>query len=204
MLVNHPNSPQSVIYGAQVLDLRGRDQDITLLSAANEALGGGFLARINMNLREAKGWSYGAGSGVGNAFDRVYYGVRAPVQSDRTGDSISEIRKEINEFVDARGVQPNELERIVNSNMRELPGQFETAGDVLGGLVNIVRYNRPDNYYETRAQFFSKLTAAELDAEARRNLDEGDMVYIVVGDAKVVEPQLENLGLKVEVIEPQE
>ncbi|MXO49856.1 insulinase family protein [Erythrobacter gaetbuli] len=204
VLVNRPNSPQSVIYGAQVLDLRGRDQDITLLSAANEALGGGFLARINMNLREDKGWSYGAGSGVGNAFDRVYYGVRAPVQSDRTGDSISEIRKEINDFVDARGVQPNELERIVNSNMRELPGQFETAGDVLGGLVNIVRYNRPDNYYETRAQFFSKLTAAELDAEARRNLDEGDMVYIVVGDAKVVEPQLESLGLKVEVIEPQE
>ncbi|QZD86454.1 M16 family metallopeptidase [Qipengyuania psychrotolerans] len=204
VLVNRPNSPQSVIYGAQVLDVRGRDQDITLLSASNEALGGGFLARINMNLREEKGWSYGAGSGVGNAFDRVYYGVRAPVQSDRTGDSIAEIRREITDFTDNRGVQPNELERIVNSNMRELPGQFETAGDVLGGLVNIVRFNRPDNYYETRAELFSKLTAAELDAEARRNLDEGNIVYVVVGDAEVVEPQLESLGLKVEVIEPQE
>ena len=147
----------------------------------------------------------------GDYNDRDRYAIRGQLLAQPTDNfevriiaDYDEIRKEINEFVDARGVQPNELERIVNSNMRELPGQFETAGDVLGGLVNIVRYNRPDNYYETRAQFFSKLSAAELDAEARRNLDEGDMVYIVVGDAKVVEPQLESLGLKVEVIEPQE
>ncbi|SFP22060.1 M16 family metallopeptidase [Qipengyuania nanhaisediminis] len=203
ILVNRPNSPQSVIYGGQVLGLTGRD-DLIPLIASNEALGGGFLARINMNLREEKGWSYGAGSQIASGLDRVFYGVRAPVQSDRTGDSISEIRREINDFVDARGVQPNELERIVNSNMRELPGQFETAGDVLGGLVNIVRYDRPDDYYETLASRYNTLTASQLDLEARRNINEGDIVYIVVGDAEVVAPQLDTLGLEVEVIEPQE
>ncbi|MXO96318.1 insulinase family protein [Erythrobacter aquimaris] len=203
ILVNRPNSPQSVIYGGQVLGLTGRD-DLIPLIASNEALGGGFLARINMNLREEKGWSYGAGSQIASGLDRVFYGVRAPVQSDRTGDSISEIRREINDFVDARGVQPNELERIVNSNMRELPGQFETAGDVLGGLVNIVRYDRPDDYYETLAARYKTLTAPQLDLEARRNINEGDIVYIVVGDAEVVAPQLDTLGLEVEVIEPQE
>ncbi|MBX7514594.1 insulinase family protein [Qipengyuania sp. GH38] len=203
ILVNRPNSPQSIIYGGQVLGLTGRD-DLIPLIASNEALGGGFLARINMNLREEKGWSYGAGSQIASGLDRVFYGVRAPVQSDRTGDSISEIRREINDFVDARGVQPNELERIVNSNMRELPGQFETAGDVLGGLVNIVRYDRPDDYYETLAARYNTLTAPQLDLEARRNINEGDIVYIVVGDAEVVAPQLDTLGLEVEVIEPQE
>ncbi len=198
ILLDRPNSPQSVINAGRVLNLRGVD-DLVLLSASNEALGGGFLARINMNLREEKGWSYGASSFIGTAFDRVYYGVGAGVQSDRTGDSIAEIRKEVQNFVTTRGVQPNELERIINSNMRELPGQFETSSDVLGGIVNIVRYGRPDTYYETLADRYRNLTSAELDAIGRENFIETDLVYVVVGDAAVVRPQLDALGLEVEV-----
>ena len=197
ILINRPNSPQSVIYAGRVLDARGTD-DLIDISAANEAIGGGFLARINMNLRETKGWSYGAGTGVGTAFDRVYFGVRAPVQADRTGDSIAEIQREIGEFTTSRGVQASELERIVNSNMRELPGRFETANDVLGGLVSIVRYNRADDYYETLAQRYSGLTAAQLDTVARANILGDELVYVVVGDAAVVAPQLDALGMKVE------
>ena len=194
------DSPQSVIYGGQVLDLRGATDDLTLLGASNEALSGGFLSRINMNLRETKGWSYGAGGGIGTALDRVYYGVRAPVQADRTADAITEVQREIDEFVTTRGVEPNELERIVNSNMRELPGQFETAGDVLGGVVTIVRYNRDDDYYEKLADTYRTLSAAELDAIARATFVEDDIVYVVVGDAAVVRPQLEALDLEVEEI----
>ncbi len=200
VLVNRPNSPQSVIYGARVLDLRGTD-DLVGVRAANEAIGGGFLARINMNLRETKGWSYGAGSGVGSGLDRVMYGVRAPVQADRTGDSIAEIRREYADFLTTRGVQPNELERTINSNTRDLPGQFETANDVLGGIVNIVNYDRPDDYYETIADRYRALNQAGLDVIARQNLLENEMVYVVVGDASVVKPQLDALGLPVEVRE---
>ena len=201
ILIDRPNSPQSVIYGGRVLNARGGQDDLTLISASNEALAGGFLSRINMNLRETKGWSYGAGGGTGTAFDRVFYGVRAGVQSDRTADSIAEIRREIAEFTTTRGVQPNELERTISSNMRELPGRFETAGDVLAGLVSIVRYNRDENYYEQLASRYQNLTAAELDEVARANFLGDDLVYVVVGDREVVEPQLESLGLDVEVVE---
>ncbi|MBU2340552.1 MAG: insulinase family protein [Alphaproteobacteria bacterium] len=204
VLLDRPNSPQSVIYGGLVLDARGATDDLTRLGASNEALSGGFLSRINMNLRETKGWSYGAGGGVGTVLDRVFYGVRAPVQADRTADSITEVQREIDEFVATRGVQPNELERIINSNMRELPGRFETAGDVLGGLVNIVRYNRDDDYYEGLADTYRNLTAAELDEIARANFVEDDIVYVVVGDASVVRPQLEALDLDVEVMSLEE
>ena len=198
VLVNRPNSPQSIIFGGQVLPLRGATDDLTLLNASNQALSGGFLARINMNLREDKGWSYGAGGGVGTSLDRVFYGVRAPVQADRTADSIKEIRREINDFTDSRGVQDNELQRIVNSNMRDLPGRFETASDVLDGMEYIVHYNRPDDYFETLAQTYQGLTAPQLDAIARKTFNEADLVYVVVGDASVVRPQLESLGLEVE------
>ena len=201
ILIDRPNSPQSVIAGGRVLDARGGRDDLTLISASNEALAGGFLSRINMNLRETKGWSYGAGGGTGTAFDRVFYRVQAGVQADRTADSITEIRREIDEFTTTRGVQPNELERTISSNMRELPGQFETSGDVLGGLVSIVRYNRDEHYWEELAERYQNLTAAELDEVARANFRGGDLVYVVVGDRAVVEPQLEALDLEVEVLD---
>jgi predicted Zn-dependent peptidase len=153
-----------------------------------------------MNLRETKGWSYGAGSGVGNTQDRVTFRVQAPVQADRTGDSIVEIRKELTSFLTANGVSAEELGWSTTGSARELPGSFETSGDVLGGMVNIVNFKRPDTWYETLADRYKTMTAAELDAKAREmKLGEG-LVYVVVGDAKVVEPQLKQLGLPVEVI----
>ena len=194
VLLNRPNSPQSVILGARVLDTRGTD-DNTVLLAANEVLGGSFLSRINMNLRETKGWSYGSRSGVTYNRDRLVYAVQAEVQADRTGDSIVELEKEITGFVGDNGVTAAELERTINGNVRELPGQFETSNSVLGGMVNIVKYDRPDDYYETIADKYRSLTADELAETARENFIYGDIVYVVVGDAEVVEPQLERTGL---------
>ena len=92
-----------------------------------------------------------------------------------------------------------ELQRIVNGNVRELPGQFETSGDVLAGVINIVTLDRPDDYYETLAGRYENMTAAQLDAEARKAFIGDDLVWVVVGDAEVVQPQLDQLGLPVEV-----
>ncbi|MFZ5745735.1 MAG: M16 family metallopeptidase [Pseudomonadota bacterium] len=199
VLVDRPASPQSLILAGKVLPVKGTD-DLLTLRSANDILGGNFLSRINMNLRETKGWSYGAGSGVGNTQDRVTFRVQAPVQADRTGDSIAEIRKELTSFLTTNGVSAEELGWSTTGSARELPGSFETSGDVLGGLVSIVNFKRPDTWYETLADRYKTMTAAELDAKAREmKLGEG-LVYVVVGDAKVVEPQLKQLGLPVEVI----
>ena len=200
VLINRPNSPQSVILGARVLDNRGSD-DNTTLYAANEVLGGSFLSRINMNLRETKGWSYGSRSSVSSNKDRLAYIIQAEVQADRTGDSILELEKEVTNFVGDYGVTADELERTVNGNVRELPGQFETSGAVLGGIVNIVKYDRPDNYYETIADKYRALSAEAIADVAARNFVYDDIVYVVVGDAEVVLPQLEKTGLPVEVRE---
>ncbi len=200
LLLNRPNSPQSVILGARVLDMKGTD-DTIVLTAANEVLGGSFLSRINMNLRETKGWSYGSRSSIAIPKDRVSYNVVAEVQADRTGDSILELQKEITGFVGDNGVTSAELERTINGNVRELPGQFETAGAVLGGMVNIVNYERPDDYYETIADRYRGLTAAQIADVAGTNFIYDDIVYVVVGDAAVVRPQLDKTGLPVEVRE---
>ncbi|MBM0170044.1 M16 family metallopeptidase [Altererythrobacter sp. C41] len=201
ILIDRPNSPQSVILAGHVLEQKGTD-DLLVLDAANEVFGGSFLSRINMNLRETKGWSYGVRSMVQQPLDRSSFMIYAPVQADRTGDSIVELRKELAAYTDdGKGVTEEELTRLINGNVRELPGQFETSGDVLGGIVEIVTYGRPDDYYETLSGRYSALTSAEIDAKAVETLEGSDLVFVVVGDADVVRPQLETLGLPIEVRE---
>ncbi len=200
ILINRPNSPQSVIMAGRVLEQKGTD-DLLVLGSANEVFGGSFLSRINMNLRETKGWSYGVRSILRQPLDRTSFMLYAPVQADRTGDSIAELRKDLAAYTGREGVKADELERLINGNVRELPGRFETSRAVLGGIENIIDYGRPDNYYETLAARYSGLTAEQLDAEARANLRGDDLVYVIVGDAKIVAPQLDQLGLPVEIRE---
>ncbi len=198
ILINRPNSPQSVIAAGKVLPLKGSD-NLETLRAANEVLGGSFLSRINSNLRETKGWSYGVRSQISNAKEQVSYLMFAPVQADRTGDSIKELLKENNAFLSDKGVTADELTRTVNGNVRELPGSFETGGDVLRGVQNIVNYNRPDDYYEKLADTYRGMTTGSVDAAARKVLSADNLVFVVVGDASVVKSQLESTGLPIEM-----
>jgi predicted Zn-dependent peptidase len=199
VLVDRPKSPQSLIVGAQLLDAKGRD-DLVVLRAANEVYGGGFLSRINMNLRETKGWSYGVRSQVLNPLESAPFNISAPVQSDRTADSVKELVSDLKAFLGNKGVTADELKRTVNGNVRGLPGRFETSGAVLGGLQTIVNYGRTDDYFETLAARYQALKESDLDNAARAKLDPSKILWVIVGDASVVKPQLDQLKLPVEVV----
>jgi predicted Zn-dependent peptidase len=201
LLVNRPNSPQSVIVAAQVLSSRGRD-DLVTLRQANDVLGGSFLSRINSNLRETKGWSYGSRSQVGTQEEQVLFRVVAPVQADKTADAIREVQAEVARFIGDNGVTPEELARTNNESVRGLPGEFETSDAVLGGMINIVELGRPDSYYEDLAARYRGMTAEQMNAALRAQVDPAKFVYIIVGDASIVTPQLDGLGLPVETIDP--
>jgi predicted Zn-dependent peptidase len=200
LLVNRPGAPQSSILGAQLLPLDPRG-DIIPFDAANDALGGDFLSRLNMDLREDKGWSYGVSGNEQLMMHAVPYIVSAPVQADRTGDSLVELSRQINEFLTTKGVTQEELTRVVTNNVNQLPGEFETSGAVLGAMMNIEMLQRPDNYYETLAPEYRAQTTASLDKAARSALDPKGFTWIVVGDAAKVRPQLEKLGMPIEMLE---
>ncbi|WP_108786944.1 insulinase family protein [Erythrobacter sp. Alg231-14] len=201
VLINRPNSPQSFILAAQVTPLDASDPAYVDFTNANNSLGGNFLARLNMNLRETKGWSYGVRGGARARENSVVYAISGGVQADRTGDSVAEMIRETTEFLTENGVTQDELARNVASEIGELPGRFETSGSVLGAMQAISLYDRPDNYYESLVGRYSAQTADSLDAAARAALDVEDFVWVIVGDAEVVAPQLEQLGLPVEVRE---
>jgi zinc protease len=128
----------------------------------------------------------------------VSFTISAPVQADRTGDSIRALRAHLADFAGPKGVTPEELTRIINSNTRELPGSFESSGDLLAGLSNIVNLGRPDDWYEGLAQKYAGMTASSLDGAARAMINPADIVWVVVGDAKQVRGQLDGIGLPVE------
>jgi predicted Zn-dependent peptidase len=201
ILVDRPQSPQSLITAGTVLPVRGTD-DLLLLRSANEVLGGDFLSRINMDLRETKGWSYGSSSSLGLRENMVPYVINAPVQADRTGDAIQVLMDQIGGFTTKRGVEPVELQRVINGNTRQLAGQFETSSAVLGALRSNALYRRPDTYWETIADRYRGMTATSLDQAARQVIDPSKIVWVVVGDAQKVRPQLEKLGMPIEVVNP--
>jgi zinc protease len=201
VLVDRPQSPQSIIYAGTVLPVQGSD-DTLALNAANEVLGNNFLSRINTEIRERRGWSYGLNGQVQLREHQVPYVINAPVQSDRTGDSIRVLMEQINGFNSTNGVSATEHTRTINGNIRQLPGAYETAGSILGALRSNELYDRSDTYWEDVAPRYRAMTAAQMDAAARAVIDPSRFVWVVVGDASVVRPQLQNLGLEVEVVQP--
>jgi predicted Zn-dependent peptidase len=200
LLINRPGAPQSTILGGQLLPLDPKG-DIIPFDTANDVLGGTFLSRLNMELREAKGWSYGVSGNESLLEHAVPYVVSAPVQADRTGDALAELSRQITAFVTTKGVTPDELKLTVANDINRLPGEFETSGAVLGAMLNIDMFGRPDNYYETLADKYRAQTTASVDQAARTALDPKGFTWIVAGDAAKVKPQLDKLGIPVEMVE---
>jgi len=199
LLLDRPNTPQSLIFAGEIMPVQGTD-DLIALNEANEVLGGSFLSRLNMDVRETKHWSYGVQGFISRVQHQVPYLIYAPVQTDETGPTIGAMRSDISAFLGGNGVTPEELGRTISGSIRELPGQFETTASVMGAIESNVLYHRPDNYYETLASRYRSLTAADLDAAAKAAIDPNKLTWVVIGDAAKVKPQLDALGIPVEVV----
>ena len=199
ILINRRGSPQSLILGGQVLATKGT-ADLETAITANEALGAGFLSRINMDLRETKGWSYGVRGSINRVEGDVPYLISAPVQADKTGESIAALISNYKAFLSDKGITKEERDRIVGGNIRELPGSFETSGDVLSAMQRNVLFKRPDDFYATVASEYRDMTEEKLDGAVRALVNPDKFTWVVVGDAAKVKPQLEALGLPIEMV----
>ncbi|MBD3760633.1 pitrilysin family protein [Rhizorhabdus sp.] len=197
VLIDRPQSPQSYIMAGQLLPTRGLDDPITLITA-NEVLGGSFLSRLNMDLRETKGWAYGAFTQVPMLRETMPLYLVAPVQTDKTGASIAAAIGDMKAFLAAKGVDDEERERTINNQIRSLPGSFETSSDLLGALVQIDTLRRPDDYYAQLPARYRAMSAKQLDEAARAAIRPDSLIWVIVGDAAKVEPQLKDIGLPVE------
>jgi len=185
-LIDQPGAIQANIYVGQLAPPSTDAKAITF-DIANAVLGGEFSSRLNMNLREDKHWAYGSYSSASNALGQRPWMAFAAVQIDKTADSLKELRREISDYASGKAPpKPEEVAKIQATEIRGLPGSYETANAVLGTLTGLVRYNRPDDYVFQRKAQIESLDVAQVKAAAA-TIDPDALTWVVVGDLKQIE-----------------
>ncbi len=191
-LVDKENAPQSEIrigYPSLTYDALG---DYYRAFLMNYPLGAAFSSRINLNLREDKGWTYGARSSfIGSKYSGLFT-ASAGVKGNATDSSLVEFMKELTKYR-AGGITAEELSFTQNSIGQQDARSYETPGQKAGFIRRIVEYNLPNDYTTKQNDILAKMTKADIDAVAKKELKE-NMVIVIVGDKKSVLPGLQKLG----------
>ena len=192
-LMDRPQAQQSIILAGHLAPPRNTPLNIGI-QTMNTVLGGAFVSRINMNLREDKGWSYGASSLLLSARGQRPFLVYAPVQTDKTGESMIEIQNELQNYI---GDSPPTEEEVLKAQQNQtlaLPGRWETNGSVENSILELVQYDLPKNYYDTYAEQVRALSVEQVAAAANEVLRPENLIWIVVGDLSVIEPGIRALN----------
>ncbi|MFK7955363.1 MAG: M16 family metallopeptidase [Lysobacterales bacterium] len=193
-LVDRPDSEQSMIFAGHIAPAKNNPDEIAI-EAMNEVLGGSFNARLNMNLREDKHWSYGVRSTVIDARGQRPFLTYAPVQTDKTAESMAEIYGEISAIQGERPPMAEETARARDKNSLTLAGRWETANSVAGSLAEMVRFGLPDDYWDTYAGKVRGLSDQQVTDAARNTLTPDQMLWVVVGDRAKIEAEIKALEL---------
>ncbi len=192
-LVDRPESEQSIIFAGHIAPPKSNAQEIAI-EAMNEVLGGSFNARINMNLREDKHWSYGARSMVIDAEGQRPFLVYAPVQSDKTSEAMAEIYRELTEIRGERPPGSEEVKRAKDKKTLTLAGRWETADAVADSLAEMVRFGLPDDYWQTYPDRVRSLSERQISQAAVDVVKPQSMIWVVVGDRAEIESGIRELG----------
>ena len=192
-LADKPGAAQSVIRAGH-LTIDRHDSDYYALNLLNYLFGGHFMARMNQNLRQDKGYSYGFHSAVDWAKGPSALAAWGAVQTAVTRESVIEVLKEFDDIRTGRPVDEEEFDDAKNGLLKGFPGQFETQTHMLAQLGRIVVFGLPDDYYSDLEAKYDALTLDDLRRVAIERVDNERLSLLVVGDRSVVEPGLEELG----------
>lgn len=200
-LIDKPGSLQSTLIAGHLVAPPSIENNTTL-SVMNGILGGEFTSRLNMSLRENKGWAYGAGSTISTANGQRPFFVYAPVQSDKTADAMQEIIKQLKAYVSDQPATEQELQIQVNNSILQLPGELESAGSLLGAITELVRLQRPDNYLDTYSDRLKAISLPKLIETSQQTIKPDQLTWIVIGDRKRIEEKIRALNIgEVAIIE---
>ncbi len=199
-LVDRPNSAQSVVSIGHV-GLDRMHPDYFPVLVMNSALGGSFTSRINLNLREDKGYTYGARSGFSFRKGPGPFSAGGDIQTAVTKESIIEFMKELNGIREGNPMTQKELDYNKQSLIRRYPSGFETIGAISGQLANLVTYGLPDSYFNDYIGKINAVTVDDVNRVAKAYLDPSRMAIVIVGDRKVIEPGLKELGFAVSILD---
>jgi zinc protease len=193
VLIDYPGAASSTIVAGRSIAPYNPDTWVTM-SIMNRVFGGSFESRLNMNLREDKGWSYGYRSGVSrNLSGDMTLRSSGQVQTDKTADSMQEIKREFDEFVSTRPATANEVDRIKLNRTRSLPRSFATNSGFLGSMISSRSYGLPFDYAESSAERVAAVSLEDVHAAARDIVDSEKLTWLIVGDLEKIEEEVRAL-----------
>jgi zinc protease len=192
-LLDRPGSIQSIIFAGN-LTLPFDNPEEIAIESLNNILGGQFTSRLNMNLREDKHWAYGAHTLVFGARGQRPFLAYAPVQTDKTKESMVEVAKELGAILKDKQATKEELEKVKKQQVLELAGSWETIGAVGGSIHDIVKYGLPDDYYQTYSSRVKGLDLGQVKQAADDLVHMDRLIWVVVGDLSKIEAGIRELG----------
>ncbi len=160
VIVDKPGAPQTALL-AYGIGVPGNSPDLETLSVMNYSLGGSFASRINMNLREKHGYTYGASSGFVSYRDGGVFQAGGLVRTNVTAEAAKEMMGEIKNFPD-KPSSDEELGAAKEALIRSLPGRFETNSAIARALGSIFQFNRPLDYYSSLPRKYEEITPADI------------------------------------------
>ena len=193
ILVDYPDAASSTIVAGHAVAPYDA-ATWTEISIMNSVFGGSFESRLNMNLREDKGWSYGYRSGIAlNNSGDMTLRAAGQVQTDKTADSMREILREFEEFMSSRPATDDEVGRMKLNRVRSLPGSFSTNRGFLGSIITSDSYGLPYDHAESAAARVEAVTTENVKARAHAMIDPARISWVVVGDLEKIEDSVRAL-----------
>ncbi|OFI34290.1 hypothetical protein BFC17_21785 [Alteromonas lipolytica] len=194
ILVDAPGTVQSSIMAGHVVTPFNKETAATEV-LMDAALGGGFNSRLNMNLREDKGWAYGFGAGIDNApHGERLFTASGTVQADKTAAAMTEIKREITEYVTSLPVTRQELERDKATLIYSVPQNYTNNGAFMGAMINADMYDLPYTRVEGTTQRLAAVTREQVIAQAKQTYLPEQMIWVVVGDLALIEDEIRALN----------
>jgi zinc protease len=193
ILVDRPGAPQTTLVFFSLGPARSTP-DYTQLEVMNSDLGGLFSSRINMNLREEHGYTYGAGSFFNYHVAPGPFIVYSDVRTDATAPATTEVFKELRRMRDTL-MSPEELKLAKDSIAQSLPGRFEHGSEAAGTFAELYVYQLPLDYFSLLPARLNAVTAEQAQAAAQKYIQMDKIAVLAVGDRAKIEADMKKLDL---------
>jgi zinc protease len=193
-IIDKPGAGQSQITAA-VIAPSAMEKGYDEISLMNNILGGTFLSRLNMNLREDKHWSYGAGSGINAVKGPGIFSANAGVQTDKTKESIQEFLKELTQINSTRLIDADEFTKEQTSVILSIPGNWQTNTGIMEFLYSSIAFNRGLDYPDNYSTIIQNLKLSDIQNAAAKIVKPQNLTWLIVGDRQKIEAGIRELNL---------
>ena len=199
-IIDRPGSAQSVIRAGH-LTIPRYDKDYYSLAFANFVLGGEYSSRVNMNLRQDKGYSYGFYSSIDWGQHSSPWLIRGSVQTEVTFESVQEILYEIHGIHGSRPISNKEFEDSKQGLLKGIPSQFESSNQILNQLIKLAQFNLPDDDFSRSIEKIESLSLEEVNSASKNHFKPDESVIVIVGDKEKFIDKLKTLNLPLHVVD---